>query len=385
MAQNRNLIVVAVAAAGLGAATMYAYFAQRQPLAPALVAPAGAGAKPAEKPTGGPPGGVGVEAVPVARIAWQDGVAAVGTVRSNESVVLRPEIAGRIAGIHFRDGAAIVRGALMVTLDASTQEAELAQARASFALAESNYRRNDDLFHKKFVSERARDESAATLKVLAAAVQLAEARLKKSRLSAPFSGLIGIRKVSVGDYVKEGQDLVNLEDISTLKLDFRLPESYLPRLARGQAVALTTDSLPGETFSAVVEAIDPQIDPAGRTALLRARLPNPEGRLRPGMFARVRLALGADRQALAVPEESLLPAGSDHYVFRIAEGRAQRVKVETGLRSGTQVEIVSGLDSGDMVVTSGQLKLREGAQVKILPAAGGPSVAPGKADPPSKG
>lgn len=392
MAQSGKLIVVAVAAAGLGAASMYAWFAQRQPLATLATAGAPGAAKAPAGAPGGKPGGaaagggaVGVEAVPVSTVALQDGVGAVGTVRSNEAVVLRPEIPGRIAAIHFRDGAAVARGAVMLALDAATQEAELAQARANLALAEANFRRNDDLFRRKFVSERARDESAANLKVVAAAVELAEARLKKTRIVAPFAGVVGIRNVSVGDYVKEGQDLVNLEDISTLKLDFRLPEAYLPRLARGQSVEVASDSLPGRSFGAVVDAIDPQVDAAGRAVLLRARLANPQGQLRPGMFARVRLAFGTDRQALAVPEEALVPAGSDQFVFRVADGRAQRVRVQTGARRDARVEILDGLAAGDLVVTAGQLKIRDGAPVQVVaPGAAAPRAGDGAPAAPAK-
>ena len=227
---KKQRLVALLAVPGLLALGGYAYFANQS--APASPQP------PGKAGGGGPPGGfaVGVETVKVSASVFQDGVAAVGSLKSNESVVLRPEIAGRIATINLREGMPVAKGAELVVLDAATQAAELRQAEANRALAQANFKRNEELYQKKFVSERARDESAASLKVLEAAVALARAKLQKTQLRAPFAGIVGIRNVSVGDYVKEGQDLINIEDIGSLKVDFRLPESYLARLVKGQSV-----------------------------------------------------------------------------------------------------------------------------------------------------
>ena len=366
---------------GLLALGGYAYVAnQSGPASPQPPGKAGGGGPAAGKPGGGPPGGfaVGVETAKVSASAFQDDVAAVGSLKSNESVVLRPEIAGRIAAIHLREGMPAGKGAVLVELDAATQSAELRQAEANLALAQANYKRTEDLYQKKFVSERARDESAATLKVLEAAVALTRAKLQKTQLRAPFSGIVGIRNVSVGDYVKEGQELINIEDIGSLKVDFRLPESHLSRLRKGQSVEVTTDALPGQAFKGALDAIDPLIDASGRAISLRARLANPELKLRPGMFVRVRLAFGGERLGLTVPEEALVPAGNDNFVFKVDDGKALRVKVKIGQRNGASVEIEEGLKAGDEVVTAGQLKLRDGVPVRT--AAGGaasPEAKPG--------
>lgn len=352
-------LIVALSVAGLAALAAYAYFANR-----AAPVPQSPGAGPAAGPAGAP-AAVVVETVPVVAMAMHEDVSAVGTLKSNESVVLRPEIAGRIAAIRFGDGTAVKQGALLVQLDASTQRAELAQARASLALAQTNFRRTEDLFERKFVSGSARDEAAAGLKVAQANTELAEARLRKADIVAPFSGIVGIRNVSVGDYVKEGDDLVNLEDIASLKVDFRLPEVYLERIRAGQALEVSSDALPGRRFKATVDAIDPLVDAQGRAVLLRARLDNRERLLRPGMFARVRLIL-AERPAVpVVPEEALVPTGNGQSLFVVADGRAQRVAVRTGMRRDTRVEILEGVQVGDVVVTAGQLKLRDGAQVRV--------------------
>ncbi len=377
MAARKKPLIAILAAVGLLALGGYAYYANQS--APASPQPPGKGTAPG-KPGSGPPGGfaVGVETVKVSSSGFRDDAAAVGSLKSNESVVLRPEIAGRIAAIHLREGMPAAKGAVLVALDAATQSAELRQAEANLALAQANYKRTDELYQKKFVSERARDESAASLKVLEAAVALARAKLQKTQIRAPFAGIVGIRNVSVGDYVKEGQELINIEDIGSLKVDFRLPESYLPRLGKGQSVEVSSDALPGQAFNGTLDAIDPLIDASGRAISLRARLDNPERRLRPGMFVRVRLAFGGERQGLSVPEEALVPAGNDNFVFKVVDGKAQRVMVKIGQRRGAAVEIEEGLQAGDEVVTAGQLKLRDGVPVRT--AAGGaasPEAKPG--------
>lgn len=378
MAAAKKHLVAIFAAAGLLALGGYAYYVN-QAAPPAPQAPAGA---PAPGKGGGPPGGfaIGVETVRVATSVFVDDVAAVGSLKSNESVVLRPEIAGRIAAIHLREGMPAAKGAVLVALDASTQAAELRQAEANLALSQANHRRTEELYEKKFVSARARDEAAANLKVLEAAVALAQARLQKTQIRAPFAGIVGIRNVSAGDYVKEGQELVNIEDIGALKADFRLPESYLSRLRKGQSVEVSTDAMPGQTFKGTLDAIDPLLDASGRAISLRARLENTDLKLRPGMFVRVRLAFGGERQGLAVPEEALVPAGDDNFVFRVVEGKAQRVMVKVGQRRGATVEITEGLKAGDEVVSAGQLKLRDGVPVR----AGQGAAAPAEAKPASK-
>ena len=231
MNKNTRLGIIALALAGLAGLGYYAYTANRAP-ASGPGAPAGGAAA---KPGGGAPGGFAI-AVEVAKIAaadFSDEASAVGNLKSNESVVMRPETAGRIAAVNFKDGAIVAKGAVLVTLDAAVQEAELQQARANLALARSNHKRNQELLEKKFVTAQALDNSAATLKVQEAAVQLAEAKVGRMRIKAPFNGMVGLRNVSVGDYVKEGQDLINIEDIGTLRVDFRLPETYLGRDHQG--------------------------------------------------------------------------------------------------------------------------------------------------------
>ena len=375
MPVRRRLIAV-FSFAGIAALAGYAYYANR-----GLSLPAAATVRPAAVQTA-PPAPVDVETVTVAAEAMADDVSAVGTLRSNESVMLKPEVAGRIAAIRFREGGTVRRGEVLVELDAAVQQAEVQQARANLSLAQANFNRTEDLFARKFLSQSARDEAASRLEIARANMALTEAHLERMRLRAPFAGIVGIRNVSVGDYVKEGDAVVNLEDIATLKVDFRLPETYLERIRPGQSLEVASDAMPGQQFEARVSAIDPLVDEQGRSVLMRATLPNEGLRLRPGMFARVRLILQERANVAVVPEEVLVPApGNVQFVYRVVDGKAQRVEVKTGARRGTRVEIVSGVQAGDVVVTAGQLKLRDGAPVQVVGAgAAGAAPAAGRAE-----
>jgi membrane fusion protein (multidrug efflux system) len=318
----------------------------------------------------GPPP-VPVETAPVRIEAVADRVASTGSLRSNESVVIRPEIAGRIVAIHFAEGSAVDAGAPLFSLDATIYEAELAQAEANLNLSQRNYERTNQLSRKDWTSERAMDEARSALERDRAATALVRARLAKTRIPAPFSGLIGLRKVSVGDYVVPGQDLVNFESLEPIKVDFGVPERHLARLARGQRVAVHVDAFPGRTFDGEILAVDPLIDAGGRSIAVRAAVPNPQQLLRPGLFARVEVTLAVRPQAITIPEEAIVPRGNDRLVFRVIDGKAVLTPVETGQRQDGRVEIVAGLGPGDVVVTAGHLKIRDGAAVRAEPPPAG--------------
>ncbi|MEO8741179.1 MAG: efflux RND transporter periplasmic adaptor subunit [Casimicrobiaceae bacterium] len=319
--------------------------------------------------------GVAVEASKVARAALPQGITAVGSLRSDESITLRPEVAGRISAIQFREGERVTKGTPLVLLDPSVTAAEVLQARANLTLANQKYTRAIDLQNKGFVSGQARDEAENNLKVAEAATSLAQAKLAKLTIRAPFSGLIGLRSVSVGDYVKEGADMVNLEAVDPLKVDFRVPEIYLSQVRVGQSLQLTLDAMPGKTYDGKVFAINPLIDAAGRAVVIRAQVKNQDATLRPGMFARVRLLTREVQDALVVPEQAIVPQGDEWYVYRVVDGRAQRTKVEIGQRRDGKTEIIKGLQDNDVVVTAGQLKLREGVAVQVVGASAPTSTA----------
>jgi membrane fusion protein (multidrug efflux system) len=398
---NTKLIASALAVIGLGGLGWYAYTSQRQPPAtgfevradarkggdPAGAPGAGAGAgAPAAKagdgkggdgkgpggpggggPGGGPRGPVGVEVVKVETRPMVEELVAVGSLRANETVTLRPEVAGRIDRVGFTDGQRVSRGAVLVSLDASVAAAEVEQSRAELALARANHDRTVELAQRNFVSASAKDQAAANLKVQEAKLRLAEAKLAKSEIRAPFNGVMGLRNVSPGDFVKDGADLAVIEDIATMKVDLRMPERFFGRVKPGQPVQLSFDSLPGRTFGATIKAIDAQIDANGRSLLARGQLANPDGALRTGMFARARVVLRESPEALSIPEESVIAQGNDTFVWKAVDGKAVRTKIQIGLRRDARVEVLAGLTAGDLVVTAGQLRLqRDGQEVRVI-------------------
>jgi len=353
-----------VVAAALGAGYWFGMQRTAQPEAPKA-----AGMQPPGAAKGGPQGAGGpvtVEAVKVMSVSLPQIITAVGSLRSDESVTLRPEVAGRISTIGFQEGQRVAKGALLVQLDAAVPQAEVQQARANLTLAKTKYERAVDLAKSNFISSQAKDEADNNLKIAQAALQLAEAKLAKTDIRAPFSGIIGLRSVSIGDYVKEGADLVNLESIDPLKVDFRVPEIYMRQVQAGQTLQVQLDALPGKTFEGRVLAVNPLVDAAGRAVVVRAVVRNPDTSLRPGMFARVQLITRDVQNALMLPEQALVPQGEDQYVYRVVDGKALRTKVSVGQRRDAKVELVDGVTKDDVVVIAGQLKLRDGAPVKLL-------------------
>lgn len=366
------VVVLALGAAfGVGGARWYAGQYGGQAVAP-VASPGGAASAPASSGTVTPaaparPAGVVVEVEPVRQAPIERGVSAVGTLRSDNSVMLRPEVAGRIAEINFNEGGKVQAGAILFRLDDSVVRAQLQQAQANLSLAESRFRRAQELSKEGFISKQARDEASSELQVQRAAVALAHAQLQKTVIQAPFSGLIGLRNVSVGDYISPGTDLVPLESVDPLKVDFRIPEQFLGQVFPGLRLSVAFDALPGQQRQGEVGAISPVVDVGGRSILLRATVPNSDDALRPGMFARVRLQF-SDNNALTVPETALAPAGQSQYVFVVRDGVAHRVEVKVGLRRDGRVEIESGLNPDDQVVVAGLQKISDGARVRTQTA-----------------
>ena len=369
MKKNRVTVVAVLA---LLAVAVLAYFAvDRLSPGPNAVAGVKGTSAPDAKAVpgavkGGPEPPIAVEVIQVKPSTVQEDLQAVGSLQSNESVILRPEVSGRISAIGFKDGQVVRKGQMLIALDNSLNAAEVAQMQAENDLALANLKRSEDLASRKFISSSAQDTAASNAQVAEAKLKLAQARLSKMRILAPFDGVVGIRDVSLGDYVKDGTDLVNVEDVRTLKVDFRLPERNLTQIKVGQSVEVVADALPGERFTGVIDAINPRIDANGRSLEMRARLQNAGGKLRPGMFVRVRVIIGERTNALLVPEEAIVPQGADFYVYKVVDGQARRVAVKIGVRRDARVEVIEGLAAGDQVVTAGMRLSRDGQPVKVV-------------------
>ncbi|WP_447975182.1 efflux RND transporter periplasmic adaptor subunit [Nitrospira sp. Kam-Ns4a] len=307
---------------------------------------------------------VEVAAVTVGRVT--EAANAVGTLQANESVMIRPEIPGRVTRINFREGQQVEQGMVLFELDSTELEAELAQAAASLEIARLNYERAQKLIVNDNVSQQEHDQAATTFKSAQANYKLYQERLAKTRIVAPFAGYLGHRRISPGDYVQAGRDLVNLEDLSVLKIDFRIPETLFSRLRVGQRVEVAVDAFPGQVFEGRVYSMDPRVDEVTRTVPVRARIPNPQARLRPGMFASLRLVLGVIESALLIPEEAVVPHQEQTFVFRVADGLAKQTEVKLGVRERGVVQVVSGLDAGDQVIKAGLQKIRDGMPVQAV-------------------
>ena len=295
-----------------------------------------------------------------------DELGAVGTLRADEAVTIRPEIAGRIAEIRFNEGQSIARGAVLVKLDQAELAAVLASSAAQAQLDRQRLERSEDLFKKSFISQQALDEARSGYARSAAKQKEDEARLAKTEMRAAFPGVAGLRQVSEGQYVAAGTDIARLEKIDQLKLDFRIPEAFIGKLRAGQPVKVLVDAYADRVFPGSVYAIEPGVDDQTRTILLRARVANPELRLRPGMFARVQAQLGVREKAIWIPEAAIVPRGQDSTVFRVVNGKVDVVRVQTGARKVGEVEIVKGLGAGDLVVTEGTQKIGPGSAVTLI-------------------
>lgn len=309
-----------------------------------------------------------VEIATVGTSTLADSLQSIGTLRANESTVISPELGGRIAEIHFQEGDSVERAEPLFSLDAAIYEAEMAQARANLELSRANYERAEQLLKSQVGSATAHDEALAQLRIDEAELALAEARLQKTTINAPFDGTVGLRTISVGDYLQPGEELVTLVDLDPIKVDFRVPELALSAVQAGQTVEVELGAFPGESFTGTVYAVAPQVDVNGRSLLVRARIPNPEHRLKPGQFARVDLIVEQRGQALLIPEEAIVPQGNGQFVFRVVDGKAVRTEVQTGQRREGHVEIIDGLEAGQEVVIAGQMKISDGAMVEAKAA-----------------
>ena len=379
MAYKKKYALVAVA--GIVAASGLAWWMQHKSAAPGSSASAAAA-------SGSAAGGQRVPAVEVAKVeavTLVDEAQSVGSLRSRQGVMIRPEVAGRVKAILFTEGQRVAKGQLLVQLDDQLQAAQVAQAKAEMSIAEANHKRNQELVAQNFISKRSVDESAAALEVAKAKHDLALATLQRLKIVAPFDGVTGLKQINVGDYLKDGADIVNIEDIDAVLVDFRLPERFQSKIRTGQNAQLNVDALPGRPFMALIQAVDPLIDANGRSVGIRGCIDNRQRQLRPGMFARVNTVFGVREQALTVPEEAIVPQGGRAFVVKIVPGDkpdtlvAQRVAVKTGVRQPGKVEITEGLEAGDTVVTAGHQRLqKDGTAVRVidLAAAGkGPNAA----------
>ena len=314
------------------------------------------------------PRGLPVKAIQVSSSSLTDEVTAVGSLISDESVVIRPEIDGRITKIHFVEGQNIKKKSILISLDNSEYLARLDAVKAELRTESKRLERSLDLLKDGFISKEALDIQRGKIDILKARVMEAESRLSKTKITAPFSGIIGLRKISKGAYVRAGHDIAILENLYQMKVDFKIPEIYSLSLKKNQDVFIEVDALPGEKINGKIYAFEPALDEVTRSILIRAKVPNDGYKLKSGMFARVTLILNKRENVITIPEEALWPQGVDNFVYKVIDNKVILTKVSLGKRVPNKIEITQGLSLGDTVVTEGQIKLRNGAPVMILPS-----------------
>jgi membrane fusion protein (multidrug efflux system) len=297
-----------------------------------------------------------------------DDVQAIGTLLADQSVAIAPETSGRVARILFEDGAPVAAGTPLFQFDTELAESELAEAKARLQLAEANFARNQKLRSSGNVAESAYEQALSARDVARAAVVSSEVRIAKLTITAPFSGTLGFRTISEGAYVNAGTPLVQLDKVDTLQVAFAVPELAQAAAAAARSVEVVADAVPGERFTAEISALNPSIDVNGRALQVRARLDNSARTLRPGLLVRVTVK-GPAREAVLIPESAIVQRGQGALVYTLSGTKVNEVRVSLGKRLPGKVEVTNGIKPGDIVVTAGNSRLSNGAEVEVVSTA----------------
>ena len=335
--------------------------------------PPGAG-KPGQPGAAGTPAvsqtAVAVVAVParMERLAME--LEALGTAHANESVDVTAKVSNLVTAVRFTEGQQVRRGDLLVELDADAARAELAITEAALTESRSQYNRSRELYTTKVLSDAQLEQIEASLKANEARVAVARSRLNDTLVRAPFAGRVGLRRVSVGSLISPGTVITTLDDTSTIKLDFTVPETFLSAVTPGLKILARSVAYPEKAFEGAVTSVDSRVDPSTRSVTVRAQVPNPSGLLKPGMFLTVRLSRG-EVDALLVPEQALVPEQGDVYVFVVQDGTVAKRQIRLGQRRVGDVQVLEGLAAGEQVVTEGTQKLRDGAAIVLQSSADG--------------
>ncbi len=311
-----------------------------------------------------PKGPQAVEVVTLETRRVMSSISAVGSLLAGESAEIHPEIAGQIDSIQFSEGQAVKAGDVLVKMDSSLIETELAKANAALGVASAIFQREDKLKKTGFIATQQWDTSRADMQSAQAAADNARIQLEKTSIKAPFDGIAGLRDFSPGDYAEVGKMLTSVVSLNPLKIEFSVPEKNYAAIHPDQEITFSVDAFPGEKFKGTIYAIDPRINVENRNFTVKANIPNPDMRLRPGMYARIDVVTTARDNVVMVPEEAIVPQGDDSYVFLYDNGKASYRKISLGIRQTGFVEATDGVKAGDRVITAGLLKLKDGAPVK---------------------
>ena len=294
-----------------------------------------------------------------------DGIRAVGSLVPNEEVDIASEVSGKVTEILFKEGSPVEKGQILVKINDDDLQAQLKRYQFQEKTLKENVERQRILFEKEAISQQSYDEVVTQYNMLLADIELLNVKIDKTRIRAPFSGVVGFRYISDGSYIQPGTQIARLVDYNTLKLEFSIPEKYIGLKLVGKQVTFTTEASK-DIHKAVIYAMEPRVEDKTRTIILRARYNNARGLLRPGMSAQqVIIPTSQATQVLMVPTEAIVPSLDGKSVWIAREGQAELVPVETGSRTETQVEVLKGIVPGDSVIVTGLMQLRDGAKIKV--------------------
>ena len=371
--KNALLVVVAFA---LGAGAVWYFNGNRSDSGAAQRG--GPAAAAGGRPAGAAPGGFAgrsaqqaplVTAAAVSRDQVYDVVEALGTAQANESVTLTAKVSDTVRRVNFEDGDYVEKGSVLIELTNQEEEAALAEARANRDDAQSQLGRLEDLSKRGLSAVQALDIAKSRADAMQAQMNRVVARLKDRIVLAPFSGLLGFRNVSPGTLVTPTTTITSIDDISTIKLDFTVPETVLGAMTPGAKIVAKSVSFPGREFEGVVRTVGSRVDPVTRAVMIRAHVPNRDRALRPGMLLTVNVVT-SEHEALVIPEGAIFQVQNRAYVYRLEGLTARQQQIEIGGRRFGTVEVKSGLEEGDTIVIEGIVKLRDGIQVRLDEAAG---------------
>lgn len=318
-----------------------------------------------EEAESGPAGGaLPITAYLVTPNKVTDKIRTTGSLLANEEVDLRSEVSGKLKRIMFKEGTPVHKGQPLLKIDDSELQAQLSKLKSQLGLAEDIEKRRKQLYENQNISPEDYERSLNELNSIKADIKLFEARIEKTEIKAPFDGVVGLRYVSEGSLVSPSTRIALLQDVSTIKIEFSVPEKYSNTVHVNDEIRFTREGT-DKVYRGTVYAIEPKIDPVTRTLLVRARAPNAEVDLMPGSFAEVELSLSAVNDALMIPTEALVPELQGHKVFLVKNGAVEPSPVEIGIRTGTQIQVTSGIVAGDTVITSGILQVQPGMPVEV--------------------
>lgn len=325
----------------------------------------GSSEEPAVARTNSDPSKLTVNALVVQNQKLDNDLKVTGSLIANESVVLKPEVSGRITQINFKEGQPVRKGQLLIQLNDSEIRAEIEKLNYSRKLNMDNEFRQKQLLAKEAISQEEYETALTTLNTTLADIKVREVQLQKHQIRAPFDGITGLRKVSNGSYISSSDELVTVYSINPIKIDFSVPGKYAAEVTPGDVIKFEIDGYENEIFEGKIYAIEPQIDPETRSISIRALSENKEGKLLPGQFAKIKLTISTFDEALLIPTEAVIPELNGKKVFVRVNGRVESKSIETGIRMSDKIQVTSGLVSGDTVITTGILQLQPAMEVDL--------------------